>query len=90
MTWRKNVGPTPFSWMYDTEHVLFGRVGDLPLSRNGLRLSFEAPVVGHSIKPDVFYERVCQATPGPRLAMFERGERDGFQVWGDEVVADAS
>jgi N6-adenosine-specific RNA methylase IME4 len=85
MTWRKNVGPTPFSWMYDTEHVLFGRVGDLPLQRNGLRLSFEAPVQGHSVKPAVFYERVYQATPGPRLAMFERGERDGFQVWGNEV-----
>lgn len=88
MTWRKNVGPTPFSWMYDTEHVLFGRVGDLPLSRNGLRLSFEAPAIGHSIKPDVFYERVCQASPGPRLAMFERGQRDGFEVWGDEVGSD--
>ncbi|HEX7926472.1 MAG TPA: MT-A70 family methyltransferase [bacterium] len=82
MTWRKNVGPTPFSWMYDTEHVLFGRVGDLPLQRNGLRLSFEAPAIGHSVKPAVFYERVCQATPGPRLAMFERGEREGFEVWG--------
>lgn len=89
MTWRKNVGPTPFSWMYDTEHVLFGRVGDLPLLRQGLRLSFEAPAIGHSIKPDVFYERVCQATPGPRLAMFERGEREGFQVWGNEVAASA-
>jgi len=85
MTWRKNVGPTPFSWMYDTEHVLFGRIGDQPLLRNGLRLSFEAPVIGHSIKPDVFYERVRQASPGPRLAMFERGDRDGFEVWGNEV-----
>lgn len=23
MTWRKNVGITPYSWMYDTEHVIF-------------------------------------------------------------------
>ena len=27
LTWIKNVGFTPFSWMYSTEHVLFGRVG---------------------------------------------------------------
>jgi N6-adenosine-specific RNA methylase IME4 len=89
MTWVKNVGMTPFSWMYSTEHVLFGRIGALPLDRNGLRLDFAAPVQGHSRKPDVFYERVRQASPGPRLAMFERGDRDGFDVWGNEVAADA-
>jgi N6-adenosine-specific RNA methylase IME4 len=89
MTWRKNVGITPFSWMYDTEHVLFGRCGNLPLDRLGLRLSFEAPVAGHSVKPDVFYERVIQASPGARLDMFARRERDGFTVWGNEV-SDAS
>lgn len=85
MTWRKNVGITPFSWMYDTEHVLFGTVGSLKLSTLGLRLSFEAKVVGHSVKPDVFYERVLAASPGPRLDMFARRQREGFEVWGDEV-----
>lgn len=89
MTWRKNVGITPFSWMYDTEHVLFGTRGNQPLERMGLRLSFEAPVVGHSVKPDVFYERVLAATPGPRLEMFARRNRDGFESWGNEVVDDA-
>jgi N6-adenosine-specific RNA methylase IME4 len=90
MTWRKNVGITPFSWMYDTEHILFGRRGNLPLERLGLRLSFEAPVTGHSVKPDVFYERVRQASPANRLDMFARREREGFTVWGNEVVSDAS
>lgn len=86
MTWRKNVGITPFSWMYDTEHVLFGRRGNLPLQRMGLRLSFEAPVQGHSVKPDVFYERVIEATPGPRVEMFARRDRNGFTAWGNEVA----
>jgi N6-adenosine-specific RNA methylase IME4 len=86
MTWRKNVGITPFSWMYDTEHVLFGRVGDLPLLRNGLRLSFDSGVTRHSAKPAEFYERVCEASPGDRLALFERGERPGFMPWGHEVA----
>jgi N6-adenosine-specific RNA methylase IME4 len=86
MTWRKNVGITPFSWMYDTEHVLFGRRGNLPLQRLGMRLSFEAPVRGHSVKPDVFYERVLEATPGPRVEMFARRNRDGFTAWGNEVA----
>jgi N6-adenosine-specific RNA methylase IME4/DNA-binding CsgD family transcriptional regulator len=88
MTWRKNVGITPFSWMYDTEHVLFGTRGNQPLQRLGMRLSFEAPVVGHSVKPDVFYERVTEASPGPRLEMFARRDREGFEAWGNEVAAD--
>lgn len=85
MTWRKNVGITPFSWMYDTEHVLFGRRGNLSLDRLGMRLSFEAPTNGHSVKPDVFYERVVAASPGPRVEMFARTLRDGFIAWGNEV-----
>jgi N6-adenosine-specific RNA methylase IME4 len=85
MTWRKNVGITPFSWMYDTEHVVFGRLGSLKLKQLGLRLSFDAPVAGHSVKPDVFFDRVLAASPEPRLEMFARRKRDGFTVWGNEV-----
>jgi len=85
LTWNKPVGPSPFSWMYDTEHVLFGHRGSLKLEEMGLRLSFAAPVQGHSAKPDVFYERVAAASPGPRLDMFARRPRDGFDVWGNEV-----
>lgn len=86
MTWVKNVGITPFSWMYDTEHVLFARRGSLDLTQLGLRLSFSAPVTKHSEKPDVFYERVAQASPGPRLEMFARRPREGFEPWGNEVA----
>jgi N6-adenosine-specific RNA methylase IME4 len=85
MTWCKNVGITPFSWMYDTEHVLFATRGNLPLNQLGLRLSFTAPVQGHSVKPDIFYERVLAASPGPRVDMFTRRQRDGFDAWGNEV-----
>ena len=85
MTWRKNVGITPYSWMYDTEHVLFGRIGGLKLLENGLRLSFDAPVTKHSEKPGVFYERVQAASPEPRLDLFAREHREGFTAWGNEV-----
>lgn len=84
MTWVKNVGFTPYSWMYSTEHVLFGRVGSLDLLRLGLRLDFAAKVREHSRKPDEFYELVREASPGPRLDMFSREARDGFQQWGHE------
>ena len=85
LTWVKPTGITPYSWMYNTEHVLFGRIGSLQLERLGLKLAFEAPVIRHSEKPAVFYERVITASPGPRLEMFARQAREGFAVWGDEI-----
>lgn len=85
-TWVKPGGMTPYSFMYNTELVLFGRRGDLPLQQNGLKLSFEAAATGHSVKPDVFYdERVLKASPEPRLEMFARKERNGFVTWGNEI-----
>lgn len=90
MTWVKPTGMTPYSWMYNTEHVIFGRMGSLDLQRMGLKLSFEAPVSRHSAKPDVFYERVLAATPGPRVELFSRTDRDGFVAWGNEVRDDVA
>lgn len=85
MTWIKNVGFTPFSWMYSTEHVLFCRRGTLPLEKLGMRLDFHAKVREHSRKPDEFYNLVAQASSGPRLDMFSREARDGFEQWGLEI-----
>jgi len=85
MTWVKPTGMTPYSWMYNTELVLFGRIGSLKLERMGLKLSFDAPVTKHSEKPDVFYERVRLASPPPRLDVFARKPREGFEIWGDEA-----
>lgn len=84
MTWVKNVGFTPFSWMYSTEHCLFGRIGTLPLLKLGMRLDFRAKVREHSRKPDEFYDLVRQASPEPRLDMFSREKREGFDQYGNE------
>ena len=86
MTWVKNVGFTPFSWMYSTEHVLFCRKGSLQLDKLGMRLDFSAKVREHSRKPDEFYELVRQASPGPRIDVFSREKRTGFEQWGNETT----
>ena len=85
MTWVKNVGFTPFSWMYSTEHVLFCRKGSLKLKQLGMRLDFDAKVREHSRKPDVFYETVARASPEPRIDVFSREARDGFDQFGNET-----
>ncbi len=85
LTWVKNVGFTPFSWMYSTEHCLFGHIGSLPLLKMGMRLDFQAKVREHSRKPDEFYDLVRLASPESRLDMFSREKREGFDRWGDDV-----
>lgn len=85
LTWVKNVGFTPFSWMFSTEHVLFGRIGNLDVLKQGVRTSFYAPVIRHSKKPLVFYVKVCDVSPAPRLEMFAREPHEGFDSWGNEV-----
>ena len=85
MTWVKNVGFTPFSWMYSTEHVLFCRRGSLKLLKLGKRLDFSAKVREHSRKPDEFYDLVRECSPGPRIDVFSREKREGFDQFGNEV-----
>jgi N6-adenosine-specific RNA methylase IME4 len=85
MTWVKNVGFTPFSWMYTTEHVLFCTKGSLPLLAIGRRLDFGGKVREHSRKPDEFYNIVREVSPGPRIDVFSREKRNGFDQYGNEV-----
>lgn len=84
LTWVKNMGFPPFSWMYSTEHVLFGRKGSLPLLKMGKRLDFAAKRREHSRKPDEFYDLVKEVSPEPRIDVFSREERDGFDQFGNE------
>jgi N6-adenosine-specific RNA methylase IME4 len=77
-----------------TEHVLFCVRGSLRLqvreaiasafmSEDGLVLT--ARRLPHSVKPEEFYELVEKASPAPRLELFARRERPGWDVWGNEV-----
>lgn len=84
LTWVKNVGMTPFSWMYSTEHCLFGRKGNLDLLKKGIRLDFTGKVREHSRKPDEFYSKVKLVSPEPRIDIFSREKREGFEQYGNE------
>lgn len=43
-----------------------------------------APRTRHSVKPPAFYAKVERLSPGPRLELFARTQRDGWDVWGDD------
>ena len=86
LTWVKNVGFTPFSFMFSTEFCLFGWIGTFPkFGKVGQRVDFEARVREHSRKPDRFYEIVRLVSPAPRIDLFSRESHEGFDVWGDEA-----
>ena len=85
LTWVKSVGFTPFYWMYSTEHVLFCRRGSLDLLKKGVRLDFTAKRREHSRKPDEFYDIVRKVSPEPRVEMFSREEREGFDRAGNDT-----
>jgi len=90
LTWVKPTGMTPYSFQYNTEHVLFGRIGNLKLDKNGEKLSFAAPSERHSHKPVEFYNLVRKVSPEPRLDMFARDKKAGFDAWGNECENNSS
>jgi N6-adenosine-specific RNA methylase IME4 len=85
LVWLKNVGITPFSFMYSTELILFGTIGHLSLIKKGVRLDFKAKVREHSRKPDEFYKIVRQVSPEPRIDIFSREKREGYDSYGHET-----
>ena len=42
----------------------------------------------HSQKPEAFYGLIEQVSPEPRLEIFARSKRFGWDVWGNEVFSD--
>ena len=39
----------------------------------------------HSRKPDELYDIIEACSPGPRLELFSRGRRKGWQSWGNQA-----
>lgn len=87
LTWHK-LGAPGMGWYYrgDTEHVLFAVRGRAPIpAERRLSNHFGAHRGAHSEKPDRFFEIVEQVSPGPRLEMFARRRRVGWDAWGDQA-----
>ena len=69
-----------------TEHLL------LALKRKDVGTWFSAPrgPDGHSSKPDEAYALIRSCSPGPRINLFAKREREGFVSWGAEVDSAAT
>ena len=83
LTWVKNSFGMGNYFRGQTEQVLFGVRGSLPLARHDVGTCFSAPRgKEHSSKPDEFYALVQTCSPAPYLDVFGRQQREGWQIWG--------
>jgi hypothetical protein len=71
------------------EWLLLGTRGRamIPEPANRMPSVIFAERTKHSKKPQEAYGLIERASPGPRLEMFAREPRDGWDVWGNEVAA---
>ena len=87
ITWDKGNGMSLFGFHHRTEFILFGYRGKLemyPRRRTMPTLITEHTWRQHSVKPQVFYD-YASAFGEPKIDLFARQEREGWDVWGNEV-----
>jgi N6-adenosine-specific RNA methylase IME4 len=73
-----------------TEHLLLGVRGRLPMRFRSQGSWFYAPVQEHSHKPEEQYAIIERCSPGLYLELFARRKRPGWDVWGNEVNCDVA
>ena len=73
-----------------TEHVLFCRRGVGALRRHKDSTWYGWPRSAHSVKPEAFLDMVERVSPGPRVELFARRDRLGWDTWGNEALGTAS
>lgn len=74
-----------------TEHVLVGVRGKPDIRFRSQGTWLVAPVQEHSHKPEELHAIAERVGPlGPRLELFARRPRPGWDVWGNEVASDVA
>ena len=90
MVWKKEYGRSAgmplFGFRWNAEFILVGTRGvrELWPKRPLILAAFSAENIRHSEKPDAFYKAV-EGLGSPRIDLFARKAREGWDVWGDEV-----
>lgn len=91
LVWAKaprGVGPGEH-FSITTEYILFARRGGGKPEERHPTTWFSWPRGAHSAKPDAFYDLVEKVSPGPRVELFARRARFGWDYWGDQSLGTA-
>ena len=84
LTWCKPGPGLGGGWRGNTEHLIVARRGELPFLNTGRGTWYSASRGEHSQKPELFMDLIEEMSPPPRLELFSRRHRLGWDVWGDE------
>lgn len=85
LVWVKNRMGVGRYYRNRCEFVLFATRGTRVLATTNEENVIYDKRRGHSEKPDQFYDMVRRCSPGPRIDVFARQAREGFDGWGDEA-----
>jgi N6-adenosine-specific RNA methylase IME4 len=87
MVWHKNGGFQPFNLpQYNCEFAVYARRGAPKFTETKAFFAcFKGKRREHSRKPDEFYQMIERVTDGPRIDIFAREPREGFELAGNEV-----
>jgi len=81
-TWHMGMG---YGTRSNTEDCWLATTGEPKRLDAGIRELIVAERREHSRKPDEFFQRAQLIYPGPRIELFAREERHGWDVFGDQV-----
>jgi len=89
ITWVKPSGCGNY-FVSVTQTLLFGYKNKciFPLERYKPTVVHTGLPQNHSQKPEEFYNLIESISPKPRLELFARNKRDGWDCWGNEVESD--
>ncbi len=89
ITWVKPSGLGNY-FVSVTQTLLFGYKDRcrFPLERYKPTVLMATPKRNHSQKPEIFYDLIESISPEPRIELFSRARRFGWDCWGNEVESD--
>lgn len=89
IAWDKEIG-VPVNGIYRrAEWLIYGYRGIMGINKKGdfIPSLLREKRGRHSRKPNIVYSTLYKNTREPRIDIFAREKRDGFDVWGNEVEA---
>jgi len=87
LTWYKHGGFTHCGFHRNTELCLYAYRGKININPGGeaIPLLIDEPKREHSRKPELLYQLIEKKIPSPRINLFAREIREGWDVWGNEI-----
>jgi N6-adenosine-specific RNA methylase IME4 len=88
ITWVKHRSIFGYYFKGQSEQLLFGVKGKLPPQDRCQVTIIQGKVSNHSKKPEEQYLLIEKVSPQPRIELFARQKKEGWDVWGNEVESD--